>query len=603
MGAAVLLVIGALFLQAWNLEVLQGSAFAAAATSNRTRRVSLPAARGNILDDKGRVLVGNRAVMEVTAMPAVAQDTTLEARLSAAIGVSVQQIQKAMTNYKAQPLAPRVLRVGVPMTAVAYLYEHQAFFPGVSVEPAAVRVYPNKQLAAQVLGYTGEISDQQLKSGAFPGAQLGTIVGKSGVEEYYDHALEGEPGFDTFEVNAAGQPTATVAHADPRVGSDVELTIDRDVQAVAEKSLRDAIATAHSAGFTKAKAGAAVVLDVKTGGVVAMASAPTYDPSQFVNGISTAQWASLTATSAEFPLTNRAIMSSYPPGSTFKAIVAMGALQDGIIRASTQFNCVGIWKNLGRPWKKNWTTVDQGWHSVVWAIEQSSDTFFYNVGEAFWKAPGEKLQAFARSVGLGSTLGIDLPGEAPGRVPNAAWKKAFNSGYPQYQGWVGGDTVNMAIGQGDLLVTPLQLCDYYATLANGGHPMKPHVLKAVLSDNGTPALLDTPTVIAQPRLSAANLATLRQALVAVTTAGTGASAFSGFPIEVAGKTGTAQVKGKSDYAWFACYAPANNPRYAVVVMVEQGGEGGATAAPAARQIMCKLFNVPWRPIIAHDNSR
>ena len=603
LGVAIFAILGALLVQAWNLQVVQGADFAKAATSNRIRQVSLPAPRGDILDAKGRPLVTNRAVMEVTAMPAVAQDTTLEARLSTAIGVPLSEIKKRMTNYKVERLAPRVLRVDVPMQTAAYLYEHQAEFPGVSVEPAAVREYPNKQLAAQVLGYTGEISEKQLASGAFPGARLSDIVGKSGVEEYYDQALEGNKGFNTYEVNASGQPTRTISHGDPRVGSDVELTIDRDVQAVTEKALADAIASAHAAGFKKAKAGAAVVLDVKTGGVVAMASAPTYDPSQFLNGISTTQWASLTATAAEYPLTNRAISSAYAPGSTFKAIVAMGALQDGIIRTDTMFDCVGIWKALGKPYKKNWTTVDQGWHAVVWAIEQSSDTFFYNVGKAFWQTKGEKLQAFARSVGFGSRIGIDLPGEVPGRVPDAAWKKAFNVGYPQYQGWVGGDTVNMSIGQGDLLVTPLQLADYYATLANGGHPLKPHVLKAVIGSNGRAAVVATPTVFAQPGLSAANLSTLRHALVGVTTVGTGASAFSGFPVEVAGKTGTAQVYKKDDYAWFACYAPANNPRYAIVVMIEQGGHGGSIAAPAARQIMSKLFNVPWHPVSAHDVSR
>ena len=603
LGVVTLAVLGGLLAQAWNLQVLQGAKFADAATNNRIRQVSLPAARGRILDDGGRPLVTNRPVMEVTAMPAVAQDATLVARLSAAIGVPIADINKRMTNYKVERLAPRVLRVDVPMGTVAYIYEHQALFPGVSVEPAAVREYPKPVLAAQVLGYTGEISEEQMSSGAFPGAHLSDIVGKSGVEEYYDRALEGIPGFNTYEVNASGQPTLTIAHADPRAGSDVELTINRDVQAVTEKALADAIASAHVAGFKKAKAGAAVVLDVKTGGIVAMASAPTYDPSQFLNGISTTQWTSLTATAAEYPLNNRAISSAYPPGSTFKAIVAMGALQDGIIRTGTMFDCVGIWKALGRPYKKNWTTVNQGMHSVVWAIEQSSDTFFYNVGKAFWQSPGEKLQAFCRTMGLGSRTGIDLPGEVSGRVPDAAWKKAYNKNYPEYQAWLGGDTVNMAIGQGDLLLTPLQLANAYATLAHGGKIMKPHVLKSVLASDGKPAVETSPSVVGTAGLSAANLAALRSALVGVTEYGTGKGAFAGFPIQVAGKTGTAQVKGKADYAVFACYAPANKPRYAVAVMIEQGGHGGSVAGPAARQILSKLFRVRYRAVHTTDVSR
>jgi penicillin-binding protein 2 len=606
LGIVVIAVLGSLAFRLWSMQVLSGAQYATAAVNNRTREVSLPAARGRILDDKGRPLVTNRPVMNVTAQSSISVDTTLVARLSAVINVPVADIQKKLASYKQQRLAPRVLRVDVPLATAAYLVEHATDFPGVTVEDSAVRVYPFGSLAAHVLGYTGEISEAQLAatSTTLPDAASGDIVGKTGVEAYYDDVLQGVKGFRRFEVDNQGQVRTVLAEGAPRAGKDIRLTIDKDIQTVAEKALSDAMAEAHRQGFNKAKAGAAVVLDVNTGEVIAMASAPTYDPSAFLGGISDATWKSLNAPSSEYPLTDRAMMSAYPPGSTFKAVVAMAGLQTRLITAGTVIYCPAHWTGLGKQWSKwNWDHFTNQNLSLVGAVEKSNDSYFYEVGKRFYQSPGEKLQAFAKSVGFGATLGIDLPGEVSGRVPDAAWKKAFNQNYPEYQQWLPGDTVNMAIGQGDLLVTPLQLASYYATLANGGHVMKPHVLQEVMGADGAPAVVASSTVTSSPGLSPGNLATLRQALLGVTTVGTGAAAMRGFGIQVAGKTGTAQMTGKSDYAWFACYAPASKPRYAVVVMVEQGGHGGSVAEPAAREILAKLFNKKYQPVHATDNSR
>jgi penicillin-binding protein 2 len=604
LGIVVVALLGALAAQLWTMQIIHGSDYATAAKDNRIREVSLPAARGRILDSKGRPLVTNRAVMAVTAPSSISQDTTLVARLSSAIGVPVADIQTKLASYKQERLAPRVLRTDVPMSMAAYLVEHAAEFPGVEVGESAVREYPNGSLAAHVLGYTGEISESQLATNTLPDAGSGDIVGKTGIEAYYDKVLQGEKGFRRFEVDNQGQIRSVLAEGEPRAGKDVELTIDKDVQAVAEKAVRDGISEAHHQGFTKSKAGAAVVLDVNTGAVIAMASVPTYDPSAFLGGVTSAEWKSLNAPSSEYPLTNRAIMSAYPPGSTFKAVVALGALQAKLITANTTIYCPAHWTGLGKQWSKwNWDHFTNSSMSVVKAIEQSNDSFFYEVGKKFYQARGEKLQSFATSVGFGKTLGIDMPGEVGGRIPDAAWKKSYNQNYPEYQQWLPGDTVNMAIGQGDVLVTPLQLANYYATLANGGHVMKPHVLKAVLGSDGKPAMVASSTVLSTPGLTAANLATLRTGLVGVTTVGTGAGAMSGFPISVAGKTGTAQMAGKDDYALFSCYAPASHPKYAVVVMIEQGGHGGSVAEPAAREILSKLFKVQYRTVHATDRSR
>jgi penicillin-binding protein 2 len=297
-------------------------------------------------------------------------------------------------------------------------------------------------------------------------------------------------------------------------------------------------------------------------------------------------------------------MSAYPPGSTFKGVVALAAMQNAIVTPSTTFYCPGHWKGLGSQWAK-WCWLHSGHGSVSLnrSLAQSCDSYYYEVGKRFYQEGGEKLQAFARSVGFGSQTGIDVPGEVKGRVPDAAWKKEFNKNYPEYQQWLPGDTVNMAIGQGDLLVTPLQLANYYATIANGGKVMKPHVLKAIIGAEGTAAFEATPSVEAAPKLSAANLASLRSGLRSVISGGTGASAMRGFPVQIAGKTGTAQMAGKDDYAVFACYAPAKKPRYAIAVFIEQGGHGGSVAEPAAREILSELFKVKYHRVRATDHSR
>jgi penicillin-binding protein 2 len=602
----VLVLLGGLLTRLWSMQVLSGASFAAQAEENRIRQVSIPASRGRILDVKGRPLVTNRPVMAITVAPSLLarEDSAARiTRLSTIIDVPVADIVKRLTSYKSERLAPRIVRVDVPMSTVSYLVEHAPEFPDVAVEAAAVREYPAGALASHVLGYTGEISETQLKNEKLPDYRIGDIVGKTGIESQYDKVLQGEKGYRRLEVDSKGRVRRIVAEGEPRAGKDVVLTIDADVQKVAEQALADALAEAHSQGYKKARAGAAVVLDVKTGGVIAMASAPSYDPTIFLGGISDAEWKRLTAKESEYPLNNRAIMAAYAPASTFKAVTGMAALQDGVATAGSSFTCPGFWLGMGKPGKWCWDHAGHGGISFMGGIVQSCDTVFYELGKKLFLRKGEPLQAFSRSVGLGADTGIDLPGEVPGRVPDAAWKKAYNKFYPEMQPWLGGDTVNMSIGQGDLLVTPLQLASVYAAFGNGGKVMKPHVLKSVLGADGQPTLQFEPSVAYDPGIRPANLATMKRALLDVTRSGTGAAVFRGFPIPVAGKTGTAEVNKKDDFAWFACYAPADSPRYAVVVVVEQGGHGGSVAGPAARQILSKLFNVRWRPIHTVDVSR
>jgi len=606
LGLVVVVLLGGLLVRLWSMQVLSGESFAKQAEDNRIRQVSIDASRGRILDAKGRPLVTNRPVMAVTVAPSILtreNSDALIARLSTVIDVPVAEINKKLASYKQERLKPRVVRVDVPMTTVSYLVEHAPEFPDVAVEAAAVREYPQGTLAAHVLGYTGEISEAQLKDEKLPDYRLGDIVGKTGIESEYNNVLQGEKGYQRLEVDSRGRVRRIVAQGEPRAGKDVVLTIDADVQRVAEKALADALAEAHSQGYKKARAGAAVVIDVKTGGVIAMASAPSYDPTVFLGGISDEAWAALTAKSSEYPLNNRAIMGAYPPASTFKAVTGMAALQDGVARAGSTYTCSGFWLGMGKPGKWCWKHSGHGTISLTGGIEESCDTVFYEIGKKFFEMKGEPLQAFSRSVGLGADTGIDLPGEVSGRVPDKAWKRNYNKFYPELAAWLGGDTVNMSIGQGDLLVTPLQLASYYAALGNGGKVMKPHVLKSVLGADGQPTLTADPVVAHDPGIKPGNLATMKRALLSVTQSGTGAAVFRGFRVPVAGKTGTAEVSKKDDFAWFACYAPADAPKYAVVVVVEQGGHGGSVAGPAARQILSKLFNIPWRPVHAVDVSR
>jgi len=604
LGVVVLVVLGALAVQLWSMQVITGTQYSAAAQSNSTREIHLPAPRGRILDVKGRPFVTNRPVINIAAPSSISADTTLVARLSAAIDVPVDEIQTKLASFKQERLAPRVLRTGVPLATAAYISEHSADFPGVEVQEAAVRDYPLGSLAAHVLGYTGEISEEQLAASSTVGASMGDVVGKTGVESYYDKVLQGEKGFRRFEVDNQGRQRSVLAEGAAIPGKDVRLTIDKDVQAVVEQALSDALAEAHRQGFKNAHAGAAVVLEIKTGAVVAMASVPTYDPAVFLGGVSAAEWKTLNDPSSEYPLNNRAIMAGYAPASTFKPIVAMAGLDAGLAKPGSGFFCAGRWVGLGAQWGKwCWKHSGHGHLTLMQGITQSCDSVFYEMGKRFYQAGGEKLQAFARSLGLGDQLGIDLPGEAAGRIPDAAWKKAFNANYPEYQQWVPGDTVNMSIGQGDVLVTPLQLATAYASLGNGGTVVRPHVLDAVLGTDGQPSLEATAVTISQARMSASDLAALERALLGVTTSGTSKSAFKGFPKIVAGKTGTAQVNGKADTAVFAAYAPASAPRYAVAIVIEQGGHGGSVAAPAARQIFSKLFNVKFKRVHATDVSR
>jgi len=626
LGIIIIVVLAALLVRLWTMQVLSSDTYVAMAENNRVREISLEAPRGRIFDRNGVELVTNRSALAVSVDPThddvrdllvrsrnadSADDPTRReldevfGELASMLGMTSSEVFEKVSDLKQEALRPRVVAVDVPMDIVGQVLERQTDFPWARVDEIAVREYPNGPLAAHVLGYTGAISEDQFRSSdVYAGYELGDTVGKTGAERQFESVLQGDKGWRRIEVNASGRPQGIVDEQPARPGNDIQLTIDIEVQRVAEEQLAAAIAEARRQGYVNTKAGAAVVLDIATGEVIAMASAPTYDPSVFLGGVSTAEWARLTDKASEYPLNNRAIMAAYPPASTFKVVTALAGMETGIASENSTYRCTGTWTDMGKQWPKRcWKRSGHGTLSLRAGMKHSCDVVFYEIGYELYKRKAEELQAEARAFGLGAKTGIDLPGEVAGRVPDAEWKREFNRNYPEYQMWLPGDTVNMSIGQGDMLTSPLQMAAVYAGIANGGAVMRPHVLKAVLDSTGAVARSVEPELLIETGASDASLAAVSRSLVDVTRDGTAKGAFAGFGVSVAGKTGTAEVRGKDDYAWFCAYAPASEPRYAVAVVVEQGGHGGSVAGPAARNILAKLLDQPVVTIRTTDLSR
>jgi penicillin-binding protein 2 len=615
--------IGVIIVRLWFLQIVQGDHYQAMAEGNRVREVALQAQRGNILDRNDKEMVINRQALCINVDPtefAKLEDKDQEVqKLASMLGMDPLEIMKKVQGTDVQPHKPVLIKKDVDPQTWFYIAERQADFPWVTADEAPVREYKGGQgtLAAHVLGYLGQISQDQLETLKDKGYKAGDIVGTSGVEAYYEDTLRGIDGKKTIEVNAQGMPLQELGQEDPKPGNTLVLTIDKDLQKTVEDSLRQGMANARTIYDPErqknfaAPAGAVVVLDSTNGEILAMASEPTFNLEDFVGGIDESQWTNLNDPKNNYPLNNRAIVGQYPPGSTFKAITALASLQDLGVTAYSPYTCTGTF-NEGEfkdfP-KTCWTA--HGTIDFTDAIIQSCDDFFYHLGYQFYLNRENngwvtRLQDYSTLAGLGVASGVDLPNEFEGRVPTPQWKWEFNQGKPDYQQWYPGDTVNMAVGQGDILVTPLQLANVYAAIANRGPFFRPHVGKEILTWQGDTVQTIQPQQIGDltspdsqssgVSVSSANLEVVRQALTGVVSgSGTAAGAFQGFPLQqipVAGKTGTAEVAGKQPCAWFACYAPANNPKYAIAVMIEEGGHGGAVAAPVARRILEQLFGIP-----------
>lgn len=604
----------ALYARLWFLQVVANQESTRAVIVNQVRVVPEDAPRGRILDRQGRVLVDNRVSEAVTVSRVNFKDDVEEVtRLAALLKIPPAVLVNRINDPRFSPYRPVPVAEDVGEDIVVYLAEHKDQFPGVEAAELTERSYPNGSLAAHVLGYVGEINGDELKAHKSKGGdyRLGDSIGKSGVEKSYEQELRGQPGLTKLEVDSRGHVLQTLDEQPPQQGADLQLTLDLDVQKLTEDSLAQGIdAARHS--FDKesqkdfvAPAGAAVVMDPRDGSVLAMASLPTYNPGDFVNGIKPEVFASLNDPANHYPLNNRAISGQYAPGSTFKLVTSIAGLTDGLIQPVTTVNDTGKLQ-VGNRVFKNAGGHSYGRVNLAQALTVSSDVYFYQLGANFWyrrSQVGDGIQKTARDLGLGERTGVALDSEALGRVPDPESRKRLHDKHPNLfpEGrWFAGDNVNLAIGQGETVVTPLQLTNVYATFANGGTVFTPRVAARALTQDGKPVKDFGPEprghVDMDPTWRGSILAGLKG--VIADQKGTAYPAFVGFPggFTVAGKTGTAQVYGKQDTALFCAFAPADNPQYVVAVVVEEAGFGASIAAPVARRILEGLDGKPPGPV-------
>ena len=606
----------ALSTRLWFLQVLAAQGFEQEAKSNSVRFEYTDPLRGQIYDasKKPKPLVTNTESLELRITPSElgADSEAVVLRVSKLTGVSPAEIAKDLQSTKYLPTQAIPIAEFVPQQVQWYISENPEKFPGVEVEPAPVRSYPQGSLAAPILGYTGLISSDQYASLKDQGYGLNDIVGQSGVESVYEKFLRGTPGQQKFIVNSDGETIRTMGETPPVPGDDLYLTLDARVQHLADKALLEGMARARSMRDQngvplKANAGSVVVLDANTGAVVAMVTEPTFDPSWYVHGLTPAQSKYLFKNKAA-PSVNRPIQAQYTPGSTFKSITALAAVKEGIASLSGSYHCPPTYTKPGDKSGtvfNNWTTADLGYMSIGTALEISCDTVFDAFGGAFYdkyvqNALGQNSDMLSRDLrdwGFGQPTGIDLPAEYSGLVPDPAWAATATdtSGRKLFPyGWVPGGDILTMIGSGYVQVTPLQLARAYAAIANGGHLCRPHVVDHIESADGTVAKRIDDKCDQTVPYTAQQLAYIRDALHGVVSSGTAACAFSGFPtsqIAVAGKTGTAERPPAQDTSWFAAMVgpDPNRPDYVIVTSVEQGGFGASTAAPITRRVIDALY--------------
>ena len=570
-GGFGLIVVGLL-----HLQVQQHDYYQRLAQENRVRPEVLRAPRGAIYDRRGLLLADNHPSFTITFRPLPAESLE-RARATIDPGwvrrvSDLAQVDSAAVTSLVQAAnrsgQTAVLRKNAPFEVLAAVEESRAELPGIEVQIEPIRRYPNGILAAHLLGYAGEIGDQELEERADQGYRPGDLVGRAGVERSYEDFLRGRDGAELVVVNAMGKRVSTLSEGPPlppQAGHDIILTLDLDVQ----RALEEAMA--------KVQRGAAVAMDPNDGGILAMVSRPAYDPNEFSRGLSFARWGEMSKGGSN-PLLNRAIQGAYPPGSTFKIVSMTAALRSGVATASTRLRpCGGAYQFGGRSFGC-WKRTGHGSLDLVEALQNSCDVYFYQLGNLLGLP---RLEGTARDYGLGQRTGVDLPQERKGFIPSTGW-------YDQRWGegrWPKGLLLNLAIGQGELLVTPIQLAQMACEAANGGRPVLPHVVRQIRGAGefrvGGPVI---PGVTAGPEVWDA----LHRGMELVVESGTGTAARVP-DLRVAGKTGTAQNPHGQDHALFLCYAPVEHPTIAMAFVIENSGHGGSIAAPMAGAVLRHLF--------------
>jgi penicillin-binding protein 2 len=614
------LLIGRLFV----LQILDYKSSVAAVNSNSLRATTIPASRGLILDRTGHPLVANVTTVEIRLSRAEAGNfPTIKGALASLTGLSVRQINADLSNVQYDPYQPAPIMQNAPARVVEFIKLHPAEFPGVSVLNVATRSYPNSgNVGAQVLGYVGPITLNEIKANPNAGYQTDSTFGQAGIESFYEQYLRGHDGTSTLEVDTHGNVIGTFNTTQPKVGHSVVLNIDQGLQKALDGYLASDIKTVRtipdprSGKLPPAPNGAAIVLDPNTGSVLAMSSYPSYDLSSFVNGLSTKLFHQLLNNGS---FNNFAIQGLYTPGSTFKMISATAQLQTGVLSASALVNDTGKFTVPGASSQCGAGCVfhddeasGAGLVNLPLALTKSSDYYFYNLGYLFWSQTNKygdtPIQNVAHDFGLDQYSNIDLPNENQGRVDSpkvrlalfAAAPKAF----PHYQ-WYTGDNIEMAFGQGSTAITPLELANAYATFANGGTRYEPEVAAAVVDAHGKAVLRYGPRILGHVRLPPRVRNPILQGLLGVVNSpqGTGYSTFhrianfslSNFP--VAGKTGTASNQhGLEPNSWFVGFGPVDHPKYVVLCVIGQGGYGASAAAPVVAETFNYLVAHPIKPV-------
>ncbi len=580
-----LLVVGVLAFRLWQLQIHEGPHYQGLSENNTSRTVILEPARGLIYDRNGSLVANNVSSFSLYVTVEDVKDRgALVRKLVDLIGLDETQIRKKMSE-RAGKLVPRKLKEGLTLREAALVESHRLDLPGVRIQGESQRNYPVGVTASHLLGYVGEVSADQLEQKAFADLHLGSIVGQYGVEQTYDRFLRGQAGQKVIEADALGHEKRTLSIEKPTAGDDLYLTIDLRLQQLAERLLGE-------------ESGAIVALDPTNGELLALASRPAFDPNVLSRELTPKQWEAIVQNEAH-PLTNRATQGQYPPGSTFKIVMAAAALDTGTVKTSTEVRCTGgFW--FGRRMYRDWKAGGHGSMNLHKALVDSCDVFFYNVGE---RMGIDTIASFASKFGLGRPTGIDLASERSGIVPSSAWKEKVR-GEP----WYPGETISASIGQGYTTVTPLQMAHLIATVANGGTVYRPRLVKGLM-ERATGRLQEVPVVpYGQLSVKGKTLEIIQEALADVVTDGTAKRARSTL-VSIAGKTGTAQTaalrpdqkeeevpKKLRDHAWFVSYAPVEDPRIAVAVLVENMGHGGSAAAPLAKHMIEAYVKLaPYEP--------
>ena len=616
-------VFAVLFLRLWALQVLAGNKYLAQANDNRVRTLRIDAPRGAVLDRNGRVLVSNVAGTRVEIWPAdlpktwAAELSELRA-LAGVTGVPVRQMIARLNEHGNDPLTPVVVQSGLHQDQIFYLSEHRAQFPGIELADSWLRSYPYQSLAAQVLGYVGQISPSEYKQLKAQGYQPTDSIGQAGVELGYDKYLRGQDGTAQLTVDSLGRPKSPAKlELLPKPGYALRLTIDIRLQRAAERALRYGVQLARVSGIegVHADGGSIVALDPRDGSILAMASYPTFKPSVFVGRADPQKLAPLlnpaVAQRDNYPGINRAIDAAYPPGSTFKPVTAPAAMQSGLVTPYEQIPCTPTFKAYKQTFN-NWTPLIDTGMDLETALAESCDTYFYELGRRFYVLPpdrGHPLQGWANRFGLGESTGVDLSPESNGLIPTPEWRRQTYAG-PQFteidRTWKPGYSIQLAIGQGQVTVTPLQLARVYALIANGGNLVTPHVADDVeqTGANGQPVRVLSRLAAQPPQSAGVDPTALRfvqQGLYEATHAsiGTSSGVFGAFPVPIAGKTGSAEkLQRLPGYpnpvnltqSWWCGYGPFDAPTIVVCAVIENGGHGGTAAAPAALKVFQQYFH-------------